>query len=357
MQALTVIPGQPQSAELSELPELDQDPNRILARTLAIGICGTDREILAGKYGEPAPGKQRLILGHESLAEVEYAPEGSGFKRGDLIAGIVRHPDPVPCAACAAGEWDMCRNGLYTEHGIKGLDGFCAEQWLIEPQFAVRLQPSMRSTGALVEPASVVAKAWDQIERIGQRGSTWKPHCVLVTGAGPVGLLAALLAKQRGCAVHVYDRDQGGVKRGLVERLGGEYHSDSMQNVLRVNPDVIVECTGAAEVVVAAMSRNAVNGIVCLAGLSSGVHRVNLALGKVERTMVLENDVVFGTVNANRRHYELAIAALAQADPHWLEALITRRVPLSRWAEAMERRPEDVKVLLDFTQEQPSALK
>ena len=349
MRALTVIPGQPGSAALSEIADPETDRTLLLARTLAIGICGTDREILGGQYGQPAPGQTRLILGHESLAEVEYAPDGCGFEHGDLVAGIVRHPDPVPCEACRIGEWDMCRNGLYTEHGIKGLDGFCAERWRIEPQFAVRLQPSLRSTGALLEPTSVVAKAWDHIERIGRRSSSWRPRCVLVTGAGPVGLLAALLATQRGCALHVYDRDRGGIKQKLVERLGGEYHCDSVEAAVRVKPDVILECTGAAEVILATIGSNAAGGIVCLAGLSSGAHRVSYDLSQFNRSMVLENDVVFGTVNANRRHYELAVSALAQADQSWLAAMITRRVPLARWEDAVQRRAGDVKVLLDFT--------
>jgi threonine dehydrogenase-like Zn-dependent dehydrogenase len=348
MHALTIIPKQAESACLSDIAEPEQDRTTVLARTLAVGICATDREILAGKYGEPAPGQTRLIMGHESLAEVEFAPEGSGLERGDLIAGIVRHPDPVPCDACRAGEWDMCRNGLYTEHGIKGLNGFCAERWRIEPRFAVQVPPSLRSTGALVEPASVVTKAWDQIERIGRRSSTWRPHRVLVSGAGPVGLLASLLARQRGCSLHVFDRARGGIKQKLVEQLGGEYHCESMQAALQFEPDVIIECTGAAEVILAAIGTNRADSIVCLAGLSTGVHRVDFDLAKVDRSMVLENAVVFGSVNANRRHYELAVSALVQADPHWLDAMITRRVPLARWRDAMQSRPGDVKVLLDF---------
>ena len=352
MRALTLIPGQPQSACLVDVPEPQRGEKMVLARALAVGICGTDREILAGHYGSSAPGRKRLVLGHESLAEVEEAPADSGFKRGDLIAGVVRHPDPVPCEACRVGEWDMCRNGLYTEHGIKGLDGFCAELWCTEPQFAIRLDPSLRSTGVLLEPTSVVAKAWDHVERIGGRSVSWRPRCALVTGAGPIGLLASLLTRQRDCELHVYDRNRGDIKRTLVEQLGGRYHCDSIEQALSVKPDVIIECTGAAEVVMAAIGTNSTGGIVCLAGLSSGVHRISYDFTGLNRSMVLENDVVFGTVNANRRHYELAASALSQANPRWLESLISRRVPLGRWTEAIERRPGDVKVVLDFTLEE-----
>src|SRR5690349_18021742 len=115
MRALTVIPGQPDSASLVEISEPANEPGHLNVRTLAIGICGTDAEILSGRYGWPPPGRERLVIGHESLGEVLHAPEGSGLSSGDLVVGIVRRPDPVPCRYCAADEWDMCSNGLYTE--------------------------------------------------------------------------------------------------------------------------------------------------------------------------------------------------------------------------------------------------
>jgi len=321
----------------------------VLVRTLAVGVCGTDREILGGGYGWPVPGRERLILGHESLGEVESAPPECGLARGDLVVGIVRHPDPVPCEACASGEWDMCRNGRYTEHGIKEHDGFCAERFRIEPAFAVRVDAHLRETGVLLEPTSVVAKAWDHIERIGRRTQSWRARRVLVTGAGPIGLLAALLASQRGYELHVYDRDRGDAKRNLVTRLGGQYHCDSLEAAFANPMDVVVECTGAAEVVAAAIGHNSAGSIVCLAGLSSGVHRIAYDFTALNRNMVLENDVVFGSVNANRRHYELAASALAKADTSWLSALITRRVAPADWPQAIERREGDIKVVIDFT--------
>src|SRR5689334_14255056 len=114
MHALTVRPQTPNSLQLEDVPEPDPRAGRMLVRALALGICGTDREIVAGKYGTPPPGEQRLIIGHESLGRVEDAPADSGFAKGDLVVGIVRQPDPVPCPNCGAGEWDMCRNGRYT---------------------------------------------------------------------------------------------------------------------------------------------------------------------------------------------------------------------------------------------------
>ena len=121
------------------------------------------------------PGAQRLIIGHESLGRVEQAPAGSGFKPGDLVVGIVRRPDPVPCPACAAGEWDMCRNGQYTERGIKQRNGYGSEQFRVEPDFLIKLDPALDNLGVLMEPTSIVAKAWEQIERIGARSALLAP--------------------------------------------------------------------------------------------------------------------------------------------------------------------------------------
>ncbi len=159
MRALTVIPKQANSAELSDVPEPPDDQGPILVEVLAIGICGTDQEIVAGHYGWPPPGRERLILGHESLGKVLEAPAGSGFAAGDHLVGIVRRPDPVPCSNCAVDEWDMCKNGQYTERGIKELDGYCSERYRIEPKYAVKVDPALGTLGVLLEPASVVAKA------------------------------------------------------------------------------------------------------------------------------------------------------------------------------------------------------
>ena len=169
MRAITVLPGVACSARLEEVPEPAECDGPVLVRTLALGVCGTDREILNGSYGFAPPGQQRLVLGHESLGLVEAAPDGCGLVPGDLVVGVVRRPDPEPCVACAAGEWDMCRNGRYTERGIKQLDGFCAERWRSDPGFTVRVDPRLGLPAILLEPASVLAKAWEHIERIGTR--------------------------------------------------------------------------------------------------------------------------------------------------------------------------------------------
>jgi glucose 1-dehydrogenase len=346
MQAITVVPLEAGSARLDDLPEPSPEEGGLLVETLAVGVCGTDLEIADGEYGWAPPGHERLVLGHESLGRVVEAADG-GPEPGDLVVGIVRQPDPVPCPSCAAGEWDMCRNGRYTEHGIKELDGFMRERYRIDPRYAVRLDPSLARTGVLVEPTSVVAKAWEQIDRIAGR-ATWRPRAALVTGAGPIGLLAALLGVQRGLEVHVLDRVTTGPKPELIADLGATYHTGTVADA-GPKPDVVVECTGVGQLVFDAMDKVAPDGIVCLSGVSPAGRSLTIDAGALNRELVLQNDVVFGTVNANRRHYEAAVAALAAADQAWLERLVTRRVPVGDWAEAMQRRPDDVKTVIDFT--------
>src|SRR5687768_7858446 len=170
MRAITVVPGSSGSIRLDEIPEPNHHANSLVVQTIAVGVCGTDREILNGDYGRAPAGSERLIIGHESIGIVIGAPLQSGFSRGDHVVGIVRRPDPVPCASCAVGEWDMCRNGQYTERGIKQIDGFMSQRWRIEPEYAMKVDPTLGLLGVLLEPTTVVAKAWEQIVAVGRRG-------------------------------------------------------------------------------------------------------------------------------------------------------------------------------------------
>jgi threonine dehydrogenase-like Zn-dependent dehydrogenase len=345
MRAMTVIPGQPESAELSELPDPEPKDGELLVEPLYIGVCGTDREIVEGVHGEAPPGRERLVLGHELLGRVK---EGrAGFDPGQLVAGIVRRPDPVPCACCAQGEWDMCRNDQYTERGIKALDGYGAELVTLEADFAVPIPDELGTLGVLTEPSSILAKAWEQIERISRRACSVHER-VLVTGGGPIGLLAALMGTQRGLEVHVLDRATEGPKPEAVQALGAHYHAGDVTEVAKeVEPDVVVECTGVAELVGGAMRHTASGAIVCLTGVASS-RTLSVDVGALNNELVLENDVVFGSVNANRRHFELAVRALHEADPDWLRRLITHTVPLASWPEALEKRGDAIKVVVDF---------
>jgi threonine dehydrogenase-like Zn-dependent dehydrogenase len=348
MRALTVAPKQSGSLEVSEVPDPEPAADELLVDALALGVCGTDREIARGEYGWAPPQRDRLILGHESLGRVVRAPRDSDFESGDLVVGVVRRPDPVPCGACAHGEFDMCRNGRYTERGIKEIDGYGSQRWCVETDFAVRLDPRLEHVGMLMEPTTVVCKAWEQAQRVGER-AWFEPERVLVTGAGPIGLLAALLAVQKGLDTHVLDRVVDGPKPGIVKALGATYHHDDVCEVAgKLQPDVVIEATGAGPVVFGAIENTGAYGIVCLTGVSPSGRTLRIDAGDVNREIVLENDAVVGSVNANLRHYHQAAAALAKADVDWLAGLITRRVPLDRATEAFTAHPTDVKVVIEL---------
>ncbi|GIG30263.1 glucose 1-dehydrogenase [Cellulomonas marina] len=349
MRALTVAPGQAGSLQLTDLPEPEPGPDEVLVEGLALGVCGTDREIADGLYGWAPLGRDRLVLGHESLGRVLRAPDGGDLAPGDLVVGIVRRPDPVPCGACAHGEFDMCRNGGYVERGIKQVDGYGSERWVVEADYAVRLDHGLAEVGVLMEPTTVVAKAWDQLRRVGER-AWFEPRTAVVTGAGPIGLLAAMIGVQQGLEVHVLDRVTDGVKPELVRDLGATYHHEGLEALVEhVTPDVVIEATGVGSLVLGAIGATASYGITCLTGVSPAGRRLQVDAGALNRELVLENDAVIGSVNANHGHYRLAAQALAQADEEWLRRLVTRTVPLDRYAEAFEAQDDDVKVVVDLT--------
>ena len=240
MKAVTVQPGVAGSVRFEEVPEPDESTGSILVEAVAVGICGTDEEITSGAYGWAPPGRERPILGHESLGRVlDPGPNASSLQKDDLTVGIVRRPDPVPCPNCAVGEWDMCRNGQCTERGIKQIDGFMSERWRIEPGFYTKMDPSLGLHAVLLEPTTVVAKAWELVSGMRAR-AFWEPHQVLVTGAGPIGMLAAMIGVQHGLDVHVLDRVTEGAKPQLVHDVGATYHFGAIADI-GFDPDIVIE--------------------------------------------------------------------------------------------------------------------
>jgi glucose 1-dehydrogenase len=348
MKAITVEPKTAGSARYEEVPEPDVRTGSVLVEAVAVGVCGTDVEIATGKYGWAPPGQSRLILGHESLGRV-LEPDPTGrFKKGELVVGIVRRPDPVPCPNCAVGEWDMCRNGQYTERGIKQIDGYMSERWRIEPDYAIKVDSSLGLLGVLLEPTTVVAKAWEEVDGVGRR-YFWEPKTVLITGAGPIGLLAALIGKQRGLNVHVLDRAESGLKPDLVRALGATYHNGAIGN-LGFEPDVIIECTGVGSVIADSIKFVGSGGIICLTGVGSGGVKGDQPIADAATDAVLRNKVIVGSVNANKRHWFKGGEALAAADREWLGHLVTRRERPENFASALERKPDDIKVAIQFAE-------
>jgi glucose 1-dehydrogenase len=347
MKAITVEPMNPGTVRLEDVSEPDLMNGSVLVEAVAVGVCGTDVEIAEGKYGWAPEGRKHLVLGHESLGRVIDPGPVSGFKVGDLVVGIVRRPDPVPCPNCAVGEWDMCRNGQYTERGIKQIDGYMSEHWRIEPEYAIKVDPSLGILGVLLEPTTVVTKAWEHTLSVGRR-AFWEPKSVLVTGAGPIGLLGAMIGKQFGLDVHVLDRMESGEKPDLVRALGATYHSNF--DGLGFEPDIILECTGVGQIISKAIETVAASGVVCLTGVGHGGSVPVIPTANVASSAVLKNIIVFGSVNANKRHWYKASEALAKADRNWLGRLITRRETPENFQKALVRNPDDIKVVIQFSE-------
>jgi glucose 1-dehydrogenase len=347
MKAITVEPKQPGTAQYEEMAEPDVSEGSVLVEAVAVGVCGTDVEIVEGKYGWAPPGATRLVLGHESLGRVIDPGPRTSLQKGDLVVGIVRRPDPVPCPNCAVGEWDMCTNGQYTERGIKEIHGFMSERWRIEPEYAIKVDPSLGLLGVLLEPMTVITKAIEQIFLVGQR-AYWEPKTVLVTGAGPIGLLAALRLSARNLQVHVLDRAEIGPKPQLVRDLGATYHTGSVMD-LDFAPDIVVECTGVGSVIADSIKQVNSGGIICLTGVGAG-GVAERATADIAAAAVLKNNVIVGSVNANKRHWYRAGQNLANSDREWLARLITRCEKPENFKQALKRQPDDIKVVIQFSE-------
>ncbi len=357
MRAVIVTPEEPGSGRLAEVPDPQPRDGEVLVQVREVGLDGTDAEILQGQFGEAPPGDDHLIIGHESLGEVAEVTNGAkGVSPGDLVVAIVRRPDPVPCRNCAAGEWDMCLNGLYTERGIKGLHGFLAEFYAETPGFLVRVPAGVADVAVLLEPLSISEKVVEQIKRIQER-LVWQPQRAVVLGAGPIGLLAGMLLRLEGIEVHFYATTKEGIKSDLVESMGANFiwaREHKLDHVLADEigtVDIIVEATGFSPLAFDAMDMVGPNGIICLTGVSGGSRKLEVPTDHLNLEMVLSNKVVFGSVNANRRHFESGVRHLQEIETRWpglLSRMITRRLPLKDFARAFEPSSDRVKSIVEI---------
>lgn len=332
---------------LGNLPEPKGVPGSLLVEGVAVGVCGTDRWLRSRGASVVPFGSDHLVVGHESLGRVLEAPGGSGFCAGELVVGIVRSPDPVPCRRCLAGDYDLCENDRYQERGIRGRDGFAAERYLLEPSEAVRIDPSLGLLGVLIEPTSVVVKAWEQIDRVTRQA----PERALVLGAGPIGLLAALTSVRRGCQVAVVDKVERGPKPEQVEALGASYSTTTkLPSVF----DVVFECSGVLGAQAVELAAPA--AVICLIGEGGPDPRRGRGFSAITRELIWHNKTVVGTISSARRHYELASELLAGSDRHWLEFLLGPKAPVEDWGLGFDAAPEAIKAVITFAELLPAGV-
>ena len=314
--------------ELRTLVERDVAPatppahGEVLLRVEEIGVCATDRELARFRFGVPPEGESHLILGHEALGQVEWAGAGvTTLHRGDWVTPLIRRNCAPQCPSCVAGRRDLCETGLYFERGINRAHGYFTE-FVTDPEADLLVVPeSLLDVAVLAEPLSVVEKAIETAFRC----HPMTPRTAIITGAGPVGLLAALALQVRGLAVTVVSLEPDDHPRvALLRRASVAY--------LRSQPpapaDIVMEASGSSAATLAALEWIAPHGVFILIGAP------DLDLPVPAMRMILDNLTVAGVVNAARHHIDAALYDLAHIPRPWLEALIERR-PFEAWRDTL----------------------
>ena len=340
MQALVVQPGEAHTTRVADVPPPPVREGEVAVRTLEVGVCGTDREISEGHFGVPEE-DGLLVLGHELLGAVER--DGHGFTRGDLVTAIVRR-SCSHCLACSEGAPDSCLTGDYSERGITRLHGFARELVAEDPAQLIRVPQSLGRLGVLVEPASICERGIRHARSIGGR-QPWELQRALVIGAGAIGMLSTYLLRLAGLDVWTAARSPADDPRAeLAAASGARYVSTAAQPLTSLREevggfDMVIEATGNAQVMADCIGLLRRSGVACLLGLDARRQLVQIDGRVIGVDAILENRVVFGSVNAHRIDWLSAVESLDRARERWPDALgefVGLRVPLERFAEAFD---------------------
>jgi glucose 1-dehydrogenase len=335
MQALVTRPGEAHSTQVEDIAAVDAREEEVLLRTLEVGVCGTDREISEGLFGIAPQDGQSLVLGHEALAVVER--DGHGFTRGDLVTATVRR-SCGRCIACEEGSPDSCLTGGYSERGITRLHGYARELVAEDPTQVIAIPTSLGRLGVLAEPASICERALRHARTIGGR-QPWQLERALVIGAGAIGLLTTYLLRLANVEVWTASLEE---TNELVEQSGARYVSTSGTEISELGSfDLVVEAAGNAQLMAQSLGLLRRSGVACLLGIDPRRQKVEIEGRVLGVDTILENRVLFGSVNAHRQDWLAAVEDLDRTRERWPEALarfVTLRVPLDRFGEAFEHR-------------------
>jgi glucose 1-dehydrogenase len=335
VQALVTQPGQTHTTHIEDVPAVEAREGEVLVRTLEVGVCGTDREISEGLFGVAPEGEPLLVLGHEALAIVER--DGYGFTRGELVTATVRR-SCGHCIACAEGYPDSCLSGDYSERGITRLHGYDRELVAEDPKQLIAIPKSLGRLGVLAEPTSICERGLRHARAIGGR-QPWQLERALVIGAGAIGLLTTYLLRLADVEVWTASLEP---ENELVEQSGAHYASTHDNDLSELGKfDLVIEAAGNAQMMAQTLGLLRRSGVACLLGIDPRVQTVELDGRVLGVDTILENRVLFGSVNAHRQDWLAAVTDLDRARERWPEALeqfVTLRVPLDRFAEAFEHR-------------------
>lgn len=353
---LAIYPGQPHSLHHRHLPAAIAGPGEVVIRPRRVGICGTDREIIESKFGEAPAGEPDLVLGHEVMGVVESIGDGvNAFSPGDLVSATVRRPDG--CPACQAGQPDMCEWLTYDERGILRAHGFMAERFVERAANLIPIPTELESIGVLLEPLSVVEKAFRQAVLIQRRINNWRPATAVVLGAGPIGLLQTMLLREQGADVWTFARTAApNPSSRIVEAAGGRYVSlreTSFREAAFTLPniDLIIEATGVSDLIVQSGELLGNNGVLVLLSITGSQQLISVPLDTINRGFVLGNKVMVGSVNSAHEDFVSGVARLQRFEALWpglTEKLITAR--LQGLDEALQSGGErqGIKTVIEF---------
>ena len=357
MKAIVVRPGEKDSIHMRDMPDPQMSDDHVAVKMIRVGLCGTDAEINHGLYGKPPDGDEFLILGHENLGVVvDVGKNVTGWKAGDLVVSTVRRPCGI-CPNCDQGENDCCISGQYTERGIMRRHGFMAEYYVEMPEYLNRIPKEVEPFAVLLEPMSVVEKGIDHAFLLQRRLTAWKPNLTMVLGGGPVGLLGAAALRARGLRTVVVGREPASDLRAQIAmQMGAEYISVEKSSILDLpqqvgRPDLVLEATGSARVVFDAMEILGANGVLCLLSVTGGSGVNEEPIEKINQLLVLGNQVVFGSVNANPRHFARGVEDFVTIEQQWpgvMNRLLTNRIPWGDFKTWFTQRGSGIKSTLEI---------
>lgn len=358
MKAIAIVPGTPGSRVVDRPEPSISAPDEVKLRIVRVGICGTDRTEVSGGRADAPAGQKELVIGHEMFGEVaEIGSAVTRVKTGDFAVFTVRR-GCAECAPCRMGRSDMCQTGKYKERGIHGLDGYQTELVVDKEEYIVRVPPELEAIGVLLEPLSIVEKAIEEMIRLQMirlPEAAINPDWIvgrrcLVAGLGPVGLLAATVLRLRGADVYGLDVvDAASARPKWLGVIGGQYVDGRQASQFgpkgKVPPmDLILDASGVASLEFNLLDSLGRNGAYVLTGIPDGNHSLQIDAPQLVRQLVLGNQVMLGSVNAARAHFQMAVDDLSQAQLRWtghVPALITNRYPYSQFPELVSHHPPD----------------
>ncbi len=340
--------------------------DEVQVRIIRVGICGTDREELSAGRAQAPERQKELVIGHEMFGRVvSTGPSVTRVKVGDYAVFTVRR-GCAECNPCRMGRSDMCETGKYRERGIKGLDGYQTEFVVDKEQYIVRVPPELEFVGVLMEPLSIVEKAIDEVLRLQtvrcpEAATTpdwlFGRRC-LVAGLGPVGLLAAMVLRLRGGEVYGLDVvDSASARPTWLRGIGGQYVDGRQVPAEQVEKrvgamDLVLDASGIPELEFNLLEALAVNGAYVVTGIPGGDRPLKIPGAELIRELVLDNQVMLGSVNAARGHFQIGVRDLEQAHLRWgahLDGLITQRYSPEEFAGSANRHePDSIKQVVEW---------